>query len=170
MAKDHIVQTGAAILRQKAAPLATKDLHSRRTAALLKKMSAALAKEPYGVALAAPQVGEPLRIFVIAGRVFKKNKEEPKDPPDMVFINPKLVKKSRGKKEVSEGCLSVRGKYGSVLRHEKASVRALDARGAPFIYHGSGLLSQIFQHELDHLEGVLYTDKAVTLQDEQKEN
>jgi peptide deformylase len=70
---------------------------------------------------------------------------------------------------MSEGCLSVRGDYGMVMRHEKASVRALDERGKPFTLHGSGLLAQIFQHEVDHLEGVLFTDKAEHIEHDEKE-
>ncbi len=57
----------------------------------------------------------------------------------------------------------MRGKYGTVMRHEKASIKAFDERGKPFIYHASGLLAHIFQHECDHLEGILYIDKAVKL-------
>lgn len=72
---------------------------------------------------------------------------------------------SRKKREMSEGCLSVRGVYGKVLRHEKASVKAVDERGKPFIYHGSGLIAHIFQHECDHLEGILYIDKATSLEE-----
>jgi peptide deformylase len=130
-------------------------------------MKELLKKEEFGVAIAAPQVGEALRIFVISGKAFAKREEEEKEvPPDMVFINPKLMRLSKKKKEMNEGCLSVRNRYGSVVRHEKASVRALDESGKEFVYHGSGLIGHIFQHEIDHLEGVLYTDKAVSLEDD----
>jgi peptide deformylase len=57
----------------------------------------------------------------------------------------------------------VRGKYGSVLRHERATVRAQDELGNTFTYHGSGLLAQIFQHEVEHLDGMLFIDKAERL-------
>jgi peptide deformylase len=69
---------------------------------------------------------------------------------------------------MSEGCLSVRGKYGSVIRHERASVKAQDEMGNVFTYHGTGLIAHIFQHECDHLDGILYTDKAEKLRDEKK--
>lgn len=159
----EIVQIGDPVLRQKAEPLAKKDIPSRKVQGLLRRMRTALQKEEHGVAIAAPQVGEPLRIFVVAGKVFEKEEEEGETPADKVFINPELARLSRKKLEMAEGCLSVRGKYGTVLRHERATVRALDEKGKPFTYHGSGLLSHIFQHELDHLEGILYTDKAVKL-------
>jgi peptide deformylase len=72
------------------------------------------------------------------------------------------------KKEMSEGCLSVRGQYGTVLRHEKASVKAFDFEGKPFTYHGAGLVAHIFQHECDHLDGILYTDKAESMRIDSK--
>jgi peptide deformylase len=134
---------------------------------LIAKMKKALEGEKYGVALAAPQLGSPLRLFVIAGRVFLPE-DAPEDmvaPPHLVFINPELVRTSRKKAEMSEGCLSVRGKYGSVMRFERATVKALDETGRPFVRNGSGLLAQIFQHELDHLEGILFIDKAIKLDD-----
>jgi peptide deformylase len=135
---------------------------------LLAKMSKILVKESFGVALAAPQVGEPLRVFVVAGKVFKtEDAEKDPIPADKIFINPEFVRQSKGKKEMTEGCLSVRHKYGSVLRHEKASVKAFNERGEVFVYHASGLVAQIFQHEMDHLDGILYTDKAVTIKDDE---
>lgn len=167
---SDIVQEGDPTLRLKAKPVAKKDFGSRKLAGLIKRMKEALAGEKYGVAIAAPQVGEPLRLFVIAGRVFKEEKEEqdetPATPEDMVFINPRIVRLSKKKAPMREGCLSVRGKYGTVLRHEKATVEAQDAEGKSFTYHGSGLVGHIFQHECDHLEGVLYTDKAIKLEDD----
>jgi peptide deformylase len=69
---------------------------------------------------------------------------------------------------MSEGCLSVRGKYGTVLRHVKASVKAQDLGSKTFTYHGTGLIAHIFQHECDHLDGILYTDKAESLRDDPK--
>ena len=166
--KDPIVQAGSLVLRQKAKPVAKKEFGSAKLVALIRKMKAALTKEAYGVAIAAPQIGSPLRIFVVAGRAFVSDEEGSGNtakniPPDMVFINPELLRVSRKMHEMSEGCLSVRGKYGTVLRHEKASVKAYNEKGEPFIYHGSGLLAHIFQHECDHLEGILYIDKAVKL-------
>lgn len=174
--KDPVVQAGDPILRAKAKPVAKKDIGSKKIAGVISRMKKVLSTERFGVAIAAPQVGEPLRIFVIAGRAFisdedtkafeeDKNKK-PKAPPDMVFINPELTRLSKKMKEMSEGCLSVRGKYGTVMRHEKAAVKALDEHGKPFAYQGSGLIGHIFQHECDHLDGVLYTDKAVQLEED----
>lgn len=167
-AKDPIVQEGAAVLRHKAKAVPKKDFGSRPLANLIKKMSKVLASEEFGVALAAPQAGASLRLFIVAGHVFKEKSEGAETPKDMVFINPEIIRLSRKKKEMSEGCLSVRGKYGTVVRHERATVRAQDEQGNVFTYHGSGLLGHIFQHECDHLDGILYTDKAEKLRDDKQ--
>src|SRR3989338_4452387 len=145
-------------------------------------MKALLAKEKYGVALAAPQVGEPLRLFIISGRAIArgsrnapdegaKTAEENEVPPlpDQVYINPKLLKMSRGREDKHEGCLSIRGKWGEVPRAEKVTLRACDESGRLFTRGASGFLAHIFQHELDHLEGVLYTDKATAIYEEEEE-
>ena len=83
----------------------------------------------------------------------------------MTFINPELLKISKGKHWVEEGCLSVRYLYGKVERATKATIRAYGEDGKMFTRGGSGILAQIFQHEIDHLEGVLFTDKAKEIED-----
>ena len=165
---DPIVQIGSPVLRQTAKPLPTKDFNSRALLALIAKMKKLLEKEKFGVAIAAPQVGSSLRLFVVAGRAFDEETKDTDAPrtPDKAFINPELVRVSRKKKELSEGCLSVRGKYGAVIRHEKATIKAFDESGKQFIYHASGLIAHIFQHEIDHLDGILYIDKATRLTDD----
>ena len=186
-----ILQSGASVLRATAKPVPRKDMGSAKINKVIARMRAALKPEENGVAIAAPQIGESLRIFVVAGKVFKEEEEpqharkkvlgfpQPPErhrpdhfsdhttvPPDKVFINPELIRTSRKKNAVSEGCLSVRGVYGMVKRSEKASVRAFDEAGKPFTYHGSGLIAQIFQHEMDHLSGTLFIDKAEKLDDD----
>jgi peptide deformylase len=166
--KDPVEQVGSPILRQTAKAVLKKDFDSRALKTLVAKMKKVLAKEKYGVAIAAPQVNVSLRLFVVAGRAFDEEAgDETGSTPDRTFINPEIMRVSRKKHEMSEGCLSVRGKYGAVLRHEKASIKAFDESGKPFIYHGSGLVAHIFQHECDHLDGVLYIDKATKLHDDE---
>ena len=168
MPKDPVVQAGDPVLYKIAKPLSKKDIASQKVQALLKRMSAILQKEGFGVAIAAPQVGESLQIFVVGGKVFDTEEEGASVPPDKIFINPELIRVSKSKKEMAEGCLSVRNTYGAVMRHEKASVKALNEKGEAFIYHGSGLIGQIFQHEVDHLNGILYIDKAIEVVDDEE--
>ncbi len=166
--QDPIVQAPDPVLRTVARAVPKKDIGSKALGALIAKMKKVLDQEEYGVALAAPQVGEALRLFVVAGKVFKEDEEDGSPmPPDQVFINPKITRRSRAKREMSEGCLSVRGKYGTVLRHEKVSLTALNEHGESVSYNASGLLGHIFQHECDHLDGILYIDKAVKLEDDE---
>ena len=169
-----ILQQDAPVLRAEAEPVNPKDFGSPRLKKILNDMQVALEKEEDGVAIAAPQIGVPLRIFVVSHRVFEMDDTPPRTTPqgepiapikkdparDMVFINPSLLKVSRKKKWVPEGCLSVRWLYGEVARADKATVRAYDENGKLFTRGAGGLLAQIFQHETDHLNGVLFIDTA----------
>lgn len=155
----QIVQKENPVLRGKALPVAPEAFGSKKLLTVLSHMKKALAKEDDGVAIAAPQIGVPLRIFVVSGKVFTKETDT-EQAPDRVFINPELTKLSKEKEWLEEGCLSVRWKYGEVPRARKATVRAFDENGKPFTLGGSGLLAQIFQHEYDHLNGILFTDTA----------
>lgn len=173
-----IVQKEDPILREKAESVNPKDFSSPRLKKILGDMVTAMEKELDGVAIAAPQIGVPLRIFIVSHRAFEYADEEETennrnesdslqthDSPkikrsNMVFINPVITKLSRKKRWVPEGCLSVRWLYGEVSRAEKATVRAYDENGHAFTWGGSGLLAQIFQHETDHLNGTLFIDSA----------
>lgn len=168
-----IVQQDAPVLRAQAELVNPKDFDSPRLKKILNDMKVALEKEEDGVAIAAPQIGVPLRIFVVSHRVFEMDTHSPDTalPPepktgekvraeDMIFINPEIIKVSRKKAWMPEGCLSVRWYYGEVARADKATVRAYNEHGKLFTRGGSGLLSQIFQHEIDHLNGVLFIDAA----------
>ncbi len=174
--EDTIVQVGDPVLREKAKHVLKKEFGSHALKAVIKHMNTALDAEKYGVAIAAPQIGVSKRIFVVSGHAFDTEKKDAgkieADAPvseDKAFINPEISRLSRKKKSMSEGCLSVRGKYGHVVRHEKATVRAYDENGKPFVHHGSGLVAHIFQHEVDHLDGILYIDKAEGVEDEKIE-
>jgi peptide deformylase len=177
------------VLREEAHAIAPGDIKGAYIRKLIDDMKKLLAKEEFGVALAAPQVGDSVRLFIVSGRALARDSrnapDEPKSDevrphridkkkempplPDQVYINPELVKISRVRKEKHEGCLSIRGKWGEVPRAEKASVRAYDENGVPFTRGASGFLAHVFQHEMDHLEGILYTDKATHLYDEHDE-
>lgn len=176
-----IVQVGHPALRSIAKEIPLKEIGSSRIREIISDMKALLAKEEFGVAIAAPQVGESVRMFVVAGAGAlkrkrngrKKDDEEADDSyfdgmpeTDEVYINPVLVKTSRGKKDKHEGCLSVRGKWGEVPRAEKATVRAYNEKGEKIERGASGFLAHIFQHEMEHLDGILYTDKATEIYDD----
>ena len=158
------------VLREMACEVPSGEIPSPRIRALIADMKKLLAKEKFGVALAAPQVGEALRIFVVSGKALARDQAESETADatyvDQIYINPVMTKLSRGKSDKHEGCLSIRGKWGEVPRTEKATVRALDEHGRPFTRGASGFLAHIFQHEMDHLAGVLYIDKATNVYDE----
>lgn len=154
-----IVQEPNSILRKVAVLVPPSDIKTAHIQTVISEMKEALATQEDGVALAAPQIGESLRIFVVSKKASKKFKE------DMVFINPELIKLGRKKEELTEGCLSVRWKYGLVKRSLTATVRSYNADGNEFVMNGSDLLAQIFQHEIDHLNGILFIDKANRVQE-----
>ena len=162
-----ILQRDEPLLRQKALEIPIKEIGTTRVQKIIEKMKKALATQDDGVAIAAPQIGESVRIFVISGKVFamEKNDENHSNYSDMVFVNPKIIKLSKEVGPMEEGCLSVRYLYGKVQRSKKAMVEAYDENGKKFKKGGSGILAQIFQHETDHLDGILFIDKAVDLQD-----
>lgn len=167
-----IVQDGDPVLRQTASPVAGAEFGTPTLTKLLADMAKALDAEADGVALAAPQVGVAKRIFIVRyDRMLPNVPEgEPERPADVgVYINPEFVKRSRKREEMDEGCLSVRGKYGKTMRAEQATVKAKDAAGAGFTRGAGGILAQAFQHEIDHLNGILFIDHATDVIDTSKE-
>jgi peptide deformylase len=154
-----IVQIPDQVLRRTALPLSVADIKSKRVKSLIAEMKEAVDREEDAVAIAAPQLGESLRIFVVSKRGSKKFTE------NTAFINPEIIRIGKEKKVMQEGCLSVRWKYGDVKRSTTASVRALNEQGNEFVTNGRGLLAQIFQHETDHLNGILFIDTAKHIED-----
>ncbi len=158
-----ILQMGEPILRTICAPVDLDNIPKT----LLKDLKEAVFSQSDGVAIAAPQIGSPLRVFYIAGSVLKKAEPDKhdKEKDDMYFINPVIIKKSRETQVLEEGCLSIRYLYGKVRRPKKITIRAYDENGVLFERGASGLLAQIMQHENDHLDGVLFIDKAVDVEE-----
>ena len=178
-----IVQKEDKVLRKDTKEIPIHEIKTPKIQKILKEMSTALKSQDDGVALAAPQIGYPLKIFVVSGKIFDKDfisgkemqephpdpllvKERETRPKDLIFINPVISKMSREKEWIPEGCLSVRWLYGKTLRSKKATVTAYNENGKKFIRGASGLLAQIFQHETDHLKGVLFTDHAKEIKEE----
>ncbi len=157
----HIVQRNEPILRDKAKAVLVADIGSKKIADIIEQMKSAMHSQKDGVAIAAPQIGELLQIFIISGELLKKaDKNYKGDETDLIFINPKITRLSRDKAEMEEGCLSVRWLYGKVKRSTRATLEAHNEKGEKIVRGASGLLAQIFQHECDHLSGILFTDKA----------
>ena len=186
-----ILQKHEKILRQIAHEVQVSDIKTTKIKKILREMSEALKSQDDGVAIAAPQIGYSLRIFVVSGKIlakdFLKNREEKllnqnnligsetqasktKKERDLVFINPKISKLSRAKEWMPEGCLSVRPLYGRTLRSTKVMLTAYDENGKKFGRGASGLLAQIFQHETDHLNGILFIDHAKDVKAEIPQN
>lgn len=158
-------------LRAVAREVPLSEITAEKTRRMIARMSAALAQEDDGVALAAPQIGEPVRLFIVSGKVLarlaRKNPAQKTNTmfTDAVLINPVLTKISKQKQTVEEGCLSLRYLYGQVVRAAKVTLEAYDESGKKITRGASGLLAQIFQHEVDHLNGILFTDKATDIID-----
>lgn len=145
MAKLKIVKVGDDILRKKCRPV---EQITPKTLQLLDDMAETM-RAAQGVGLAAPQVGILRRIVVI----------EVEEGNLIELINPKIIAYA-GEQDGTEGCLSVPGKWGQVKRPMHVTVRALNRHGEEIELNGSGFLARAFCHELDHLDGHLYTDIA----------
>jgi len=161
----RIIQKGEKTLRGIASEVPREDIGKKKMQDIIKYMRDALDNEEDGVAIAAPQIDVGLRIFVVSHRIFVDEPSQYDKNKGLVFINPELLKTSKEKDWLEEGCLSVRWWYGKVERSKKATVRAYDEKGLQFTMGASGLLAQIFQHEIDHLNGVLFSDKAIEMEE-----
>jgi peptide deformylase len=118
-------------------------------------------EEARGVGLAAIQVGVPLRVIVID--IPEDMEEEPDAGTLLVLINPELARTSKEVEDGVEGCLSVPGWVGEVERHVGVTVKGLDRRGKKVRVQANGYLARILQHEIDHLEGILFIDRTDTI-------
>ncbi len=172
-----IVKSPNPVLRAHAHKVTHAQIGSPELTKVIAGMKQALSKERHGVAIAAPQIGVSLRLFVVAAQVFAIQEEEDFDAAkhvDHVYINPEIISRSRKHTLMNEGCLSVSSTegtmvWGEVSRAEKVRMSALDEFGKKHLFGASGLLAQVFQHEVDHLDGILYIDKAAHLYEEKAE-
>lgn len=183
--KLPLVTIPKGILRQVAKDISVDSISSKSIQELIRNMKLTLKETPNGVGLAAPQVNESLRIFIVseeAEEIDKFEKDEKRqvrrgkvvdesgdteeeaykkrDWKYYVFINPKVLNKSRTKLSRAEGCLSVPRMFGEVQRLEKITVSAYDEHGKKFTRGATRFFARVIQHELDHLDGVLFIDKA----------
>ena len=143
-----LVNYGAAVLRRPAEPVSAINEEVQK---LIDDMAETMFAAP-GAGLAAPQVGIPKRIIVI------QSLENPSGKDFLTLINPEIVS-TEGKVVTEEGCLSIPEFRMEVPRAEKVVVRALDRKGKPMEIEGVGLMARVLQHEIDHLNGLLYIDR-----------
>jgi peptide deformylase len=146
-AERPVIKVPAPVLRQSA--LAVVKL-SKKTDKLIDEMMRIM-KKANGIGLAAPQVGVSQRVIVIGTPGMRAT----------ALVNPRVVR-AEGEQTGMEGCLSIPGLYGDVTRAEHVEVEALDRRGRELVIEMEGLPARVVQHEIDHLDGVLFIDKVDT--------
>lgn len=147
MATLNIIKEGDPILRKKSKPV--KEITPRILRLLDDMKETLIAAE--GAGLAAVQVGVLRRIVLV----------EHEKSGLLELINPEIIKSSDERQQELEGCLSIPGKWGITDRPESVTIRAMDRNGKYFTMSGDGLSARAFCHELDHLDGILYTDRAI---------
>jgi peptide deformylase len=165
----EIVQAGNPVLRQKARALTPAEIASKEFQILIESMRETMYEAP-GVGLAAPQIGLSVQLAVIEDRA-EYHKDVPEDQlrerdrrpvPFHAIINPKIAQTSDDTVDFFEGCLSVTGFSALVPRARTVRVEFLDERGVNKTLEASGWHARILQHEIDHLNGILYIDRMRT--------
>ncbi|HRQ32543.1 MAG TPA: peptide deformylase [Anaerolineales bacterium] len=166
MTLRNIITLPNPVLKRKARAVTKFDGSLR---ALIDDMVETMRDAP-GVGLAAPQIGLSERIAVIE-HFEKEEDEEKEDALKKVWavINPEIIKASPEMVVGVEGCLSIPGLLGEVERHVEIQVKALNRYGTPVRIKAAGWLARIFQHEIDHLNGVLFTERAIRVWQPQEE-
>jgi peptide deformylase len=156
MALREIVTVPEPILRKKARKVTD---FGPELQLLIDDMVETMRQAP-GVGLAAPQVASPLRVIVIE---FGDEENEEAPPKLYTMVNPEIVRISDETIVGTEGCLSIPGFIGDVERLEQITVKGQNRHGQPMRVKAKGWLARIFQHEIDHLNGVLFTDRAIRI-------
>jgi len=153
MAVREVVTNPAPVLRKKARKVSDFGTDLQR---LIDDMVETMRAAP-GVGLAAPQVNIPLRVIVV-----EFGDEEDEEAPAKLYslVNPEIIRPSTETEINTEGCLSIPGFVGDVERPVAVTVKGLNRHGKPVRVKAKGWLARIFQHEIDHLEGVLFIDRA----------
>jgi peptide deformylase len=153
MAVREIITHPAPVLRRKARKV---NDFGPKLQTLIDDMVETMRVAP-GVGLAAPQVNISLRVIVVE---FGDENDEEVPPKLYVVVNPEIVRPSKDTEIGTEGCLSIPGFVGDVERPDAAIVKGLNRRGKPLRIKAKGWLARIFQHEVDHLNGILFIDRA----------
>ena len=153
-----ILQIGHPILREIAKKVEPKQINSIETQNLIDTLIVKT-KEANGVGIAAPQIGYSVQIVIIASYPNVRYPEAPEMKP-MAMINPQIINHSEEMVLGTEGCLSVREKRGNVNRYQHIKVEYLDRHGHYQQEEYDGFVARIIQHELDHLNGILFVDRV----------
>lgn len=163
MVIKHATQVGNPVIRKKSKLVV--DVESTATKKVVRDLVDSMRYHSL-VGMAAPQIGENLRIFVTEIRVTKLRKNDKESGSDdlRVFINPRIISLSKKQEKGWEGCGSVSeaNLFGKVSRPAAVEIEAFDEKGQKFSLKAKGLLARVIQHEFDHLDGVLFVDKADT--------
>ncbi len=146
----ELLPPSASSLRERSRELEIAEVTTPEFQAYLDELIVKMG-EAQGVGLASPQIGKNIRAVVI--------QPTPTVKPE-ILINPEITKKSEALLESEEGCLSVPGVFGLVKRHKKISVRALNRHGRRIEFEAKNFAAFVVQHEIDHLDGILFIDKA----------
>jgi len=156
MALREIVTIPEPVLRKKARKVSD---FGPELQALIDDMVETMRNAP-GVGLAAPQVASPLRVIVVE---FGDEENEEIPPKLYTMVNPEIVRVSEETVVGTEGCLSIPGFIGDVERLDQITIKGQNRFGKPMRVKANGWLARIFQHEIDHLNGVLFTDRALRI-------
>lgn len=166
MSETTVLHAGDPLLRQTARPVSRSEIASGGLQDAIEDM-VGLMKQTRGIGIAAPQIGVPLRLIVLedceefmshlSAEVLQEQERYPFERK--VFFNPEFEPVGTDQVTYFENCLSVPGLAALVPRHREVSLRALDARGVPVTWDVRGWPARLIQHEVDHLDGVLYTDR-----------
>lgn len=141
--------------------LRTKSLRVQRTGPDLQLLIEDMIETMHaanGIGLAAIQVGEPERVIVVQLPADPEEEEDSEEGELYIVINPKLARRSREMEDGIEGCLSVPGWVGEVPRHRAVTIKGQDLQGRPVRIKAEGMLARVFQHEIDHCDGILFID------------
>lgn len=152
---------GNPVLRGKIKPVSPQEIISDDIQDLIADMRHTLVKKKYGIGIAAPQVGRDIALSVIHIRPNKTRPDLPKEKwADLVIINPRIVMSHGNKKPMWEGCISLPEVFAKVPRYKKIELEYLNEYAKERTKIFEGLLAHVIQHEVDHLNGVLYVDRV----------
>jgi peptide deformylase len=158
MSKTAIITLPNPLLRQKSRRIGHIDQSVQKLAETMIESTLAWEdsrEHEFGAALAAVQIGQLYRVIVV-----RHDFDDKENRQFDVYINPEIVKAEGSPTEELEGCLSVAGIYGAVARYPKVKVRALDQTGKPIRVTAKGFLARVFQHEIDHMNGMVFVDRV----------